>query len=136
MRQLILRRPENGFRINRLATGMAVVSLYVGIIEQPITDGKTLITANVISITVPDSPDLEMDVLHRWQFYYDKALDNEIHYLRGQYKKPVDELLATLPPGKKAAVVDKAEAVIRAIAHGDRPYLIRQDLLKILKQNI
>lgn len=136
MRQLVMNLPENSLKILRLSTGMAVVSLYAGIVEQPITDGKTLITANVISVTVPDSPDLEMDVLHRWQFYYEKALDNEIHYLRGQYKKPVDDLLATLPPGKKAAVVDKAEAVIRAIAHGDRPYLIRQDLLKILKQNI
>ena len=45
-------------------------------------------------------------------------------------------LLATLPPDKKAAVVDKAEAIIRSIASGDRAYLIRQDLLKILKQNI
>ena len=115
---------------------MAVVSLYAGIVEQPITNGKTLTSANVISITVPDSPDLEMDVLHRWQFYYDKALENEIQYLREQYKKPVDGLLATLPPDKKAAVVDKAEAIIRSIASGDRAYLIRQDLLKILKQNI
>lgn len=44
--------------------------------------------------------------------------------------------VATLPPDKKAAVVDKVEAIIRSIASGDRPYLIRQDLLKILKQNI
>ncbi len=136
MRQLILRRPENGFQINRLATGRAVVSLYVGIIEQPLPDGNVLETANIISVTVPDLPDLEMDVLHRWQFYYDKALENEIQYLREQYKKPVDGLLATLPPNKKAAVVDKVEAIIRSIASGDRPYLIRQDLLKILKQNI
>ena len=123
-------------KILRLSTGMAVVSLYAGIVEQPIMNGKTLTSANVISITVPDSPDLEMDVLHRWQFYYNKALENEIQYLREQYKKPVDGLLATLPPDKKAAVVDKVEAIIRSIASGDRAYLIRQDLLKILKQNI
>lgn len=136
MRQLVMNLPENSLKILRLSTGMAVVSLYAGIVEQPITNGKTLTSANVISITVPDSPDLEMDVLHRWQFYYNKALENEIQYLREQYKKPVDGLLATLPPDKKAAVVDKAEAIIRSIASGDRAYLIRQDLLKILKQNI
>ncbi len=136
MRQLVMNLPENSLKILRLSTGMAVVSLYAGIVEQPIMNGKTLTSANVISITVPDSPDLEMDVLHRWQFYYNKALENEIQYLREQYKKPVDGLLATLPPGKKAAVVDKAEAIIRSIASGDRAYLIRQDLLKILKQNI
>lgn len=136
MRQLVMNLPENSLKILRLSTGMAVVSLYAGIVEQPIMNGKTLTSANVISITVPDSPDLEMDVLHRWQFYYNKALENEIQYLREQYKKPVDGLLATLPPDKKAAVVDKAEAIIRSIASGDRAYLIRQDLLKILKQNI
>ena len=136
MRQLVMNLPENSLKILRLSTGMAVGSLYAGIVEQPIMNGKTLTSANVISITVPDSPDLEMDVLHRWQFYYNKALENEIQYLREQYKKPVDGLLATLPPGKKAAVVDKAEAIIRSIASGDRAYLIRQDLLKILKQNI
>jgi len=77
-----------------------------------------------------------MDVLHRWKLYYDKALENEIQYLREQYKKPVDELLATLPPGKRSAVVDKADEIIRKIAYGDLPYLIRQDLVKILKRNI
>ncbi len=100
------------------------------------TNGRIITTANIVDVTVPDLPDLEMDVLHRWPWYYNKAIEQETEYLRGQYKDTVDGLLATLPPGKKAAVVDKAEAVIRAIAHGDRPYIIRQDLLKILKQTI
>ncbi|MBR1589530.1 MAG: hypothetical protein IJ657_00400 [Acidaminococcaceae bacterium] len=78
-------------------------------------------------------PDLEMDVLHRWSWYYSKAIEQETEYLRGQYKGTVDGLIATLSPGKKAAVVDTAEEIIRQIAHGDQPYLIRQDLLKILK---
>lgn len=123
-------------RIIRLSTGLAVVSLYAGYVEEPLPNGKMLTTANIVDVKVPDSPDLEMDVLHRWPWYYNKAIEQETEYLRGQYKDTVDGLLATLPPGKKAAVVDKVEAVIRAIAHGDRPYLIRQDLLKILKQNI
>lgn len=136
MRQLVIFLPENNLRILRLSTGMAVVSLYAGVVEEPMTNGRIITTANIVDVTVPDLPDLEMDVLHRWPWYYNKAIEQETEYLRGQYKDTVDGLLATLPPGKKAAVVDKAEAVIRAIAHGDRPYIIRQDLLKILKQNI
>mgnify|MGYP006873012627 CR=1 FL=1 len=135
MRQLVLTKPKNGFRINRLATGYAVVSLYAGYIETPVS-GRTMLTANIVDVKVADSPDLEMDVLRRWPWYYKKALENEVQYLREQYKKTVDELLATLPPGKKSAVVDKAEEIIRKIAYGDQHYLIRQDLLKILKQNI
>ena len=95
-----------------------------------------LTTANIVDVKVPDLPDLEMDVLHRWSWYYDKAIEQETEYLRDQYKDTVDGLLATLPPGKKAAVVEKSEEIIRAIAHGDQHFLIRQDLLKILKQNI
>ncbi len=94
-----------------------------------------MMTANIVDVTVPDSPDLEMDVLHRFPWYYRKAIEQETDFLRGQYKETVDGLLATLPPGKKAAVVDKAEEIIRQIAHGDQTFLIRQDLLKILKQN-
>lgn len=77
-----------------------------------------------------------MDVLHRWPWYYSKAIKQETEYLRDQYKDTVDGLLATLPPGKKAAVVEKSEAIIQQIAHGDKAFLIRQDLLKILKQII
>lgn len=135
MRQLVLTKPKNGFRINRLATGEAVVSLYAGYIETPVA-GRMMLTANIVDVKVADSPDLEMDVLHRWPWYYNKAIEQETEYLRGQYKDTVDGLLATLPPGKKAAVVDKAEDLIRKIAHGDQHYLIRQDLLKILKRNI
>ena len=136
MRQLVLTKPKNGFRINRLATGLAVVSLYTGYVEEPLPNGRVLTTANIVDITVPDLPDLEMDLQHRWPWYYDKALEQEMEYLRGQYKETIDKLLATLPPGKKAAVVEKSEEIIRKIAHGDQHFLIRQDLLKILKQNI
>jgi hypothetical protein len=115
---------------------MAVVRLYAGIMEEPTANGKVLTTANIVDLTVPDLPDLEMDVLHRWSWYYNKAVEQETEYLRGQYKDTVDGLLAMLPPGKKAAVVEKSEEIIRQIANGDKPFLIRQDLLKILKQNI
>lgn len=100
------------------------------------TNGRMLTTANIVDVTVPDLPDLEMDVLHRWPWYYNKAIEQETEFLREQYKETVDKLLAMLPPGKKAAVVDKSEEIIRKIAHGDHPFLIRQDLLKVLKQNI
>ena len=136
MRQLVISLPEKNFRILRLSTGMAVVSLYAGVVEEPMTNGRIMTTANIVDVTVPDLPDLEMDVLHRWPWYYNKAIEQETEYLRGQYKDTVDGLLATLPPGKKAAVVEKSEEIIRQIANGDKPFLIRQDLLKILKQNI
>ena len=55
---------------------------------------------------------------------------------RKQYKDTIDKLLAMLPPGKKAAVVEESEDIIRKIAYGDQPFLIRQDLLKKLKQKI
>ena len=100
------------------------------------TNGRIMTTANIVDVTVPDLPDLEMDVLHRWPWYYNKAIEQETEYLRGQYKDTVDGLLATLPPGKKAAVVEKSEEIIRQIANGDKHFLIRQDLLKLLKQNI
>ena len=87
-----------------------------------------LTTANIVDVKVPDLPDLEMDVLHRWPWYYSKAIEQETEYLRGQYKDTVDELIA--------AIVEKSEEVIRKIAHGDQHFLIRQDLLKLLKQNI
>ena len=99
-------------------------------------NGRVLTTATIVDVKVPDLPDLEMDVLHRWSWYYNKAVEQETEYLRGQYKDTVDGLLAMLPPGKKAAVVEKSEEIIRKIAHGDHPFLIRQDLLKVLKQNI
>ncbi len=100
------------------------------------TNGRIMTTANIVDVTVPDMPDLEMDVMHRWPWYYKKAIEQETEYLRKQYKDTIDKLLAMLPPGKKAAVVEESEDIIRKIAYGDQPFLIRQDLLKKLKQKI
>ena len=135
MRTLIIQRPDNDLRILRLSTGEAVVKMYSGYVEEYVS-GRLMVTANMVEVKVADSPELETDVLENWSRYYNMALASEIEYLREQYRKTVDDLLGTLLPEKKEAVVEKTEEIIRNIAHGDKPFLIRQDLLKLLKQNI
>jgi hypothetical protein len=135
MRTLIIQRPDNDIRILRLSTGEAVVKMYSGYVEEYVS-GRLMVTANMVEVKVVDSPELEAEVLNNWSKYYNMALASEIEYLRGQYRKTVDDLLRTLLPEEKEAVVEKAEEIIRNIAHGDKPFLIRQDLLKLLKQNI
>lgn len=135
MRTLIIQRPDNDIHVLRLSTGEAVVKMYSGYVEEYVS-GRLMVTANMVEIKVVDSPELESDVLNNWGQYYNMALASEIEYLREQYQKTVDDLLRTLLPEEKEAVVEKAEEIIRNIAHGDKPFLIRQDLLKLLKQNI
>ncbi|MBR1494244.1 MAG: hypothetical protein IJ601_04265 [Acidaminococcaceae bacterium] len=93
-------------------------------------------TANVVEIKIPDSPDLEMDVLHRFSYYYNKAVAEEIKFLTTQYAKVVNGIVSQLPPGKKEAVIEKADAMIRAIAQGDKPFITQQEFAKILKYYI
>ncbi len=131
-------RPENGIRIIRLGTGEAVVRLYASYVETPrqTADDGVYLSANVLDIKVPDSPDLEMDVLHRFSWYYDQALQAEVEFLTGQYKKVVDGLVGMLPPGKKEAVIANADRIIREIAAGDRPYVLQRDMERILLKSI
>ncbi len=138
MRTPVFIRPENDIVIIRLATGEAVVRLYVSYVETPrqVSTGGVLLSANVLETKVPDSPDLEMDVLHRFSFYYEKALQEEIEFLTGQYRKVVEDLLRRLPPGKKEAVAEQADRIIRAIAAGDKPFVTQQELAKILKMYV
>lgn len=135
MRSLVIGRPDNGIRITHLADDKALVQIYTAYIEKPM-GSMMLETANIVGAVVDDYPELEKDVLQNWQRFYDLAIAQEIDYLRGQYKKTVDDLLSALPPDQKEIVVEKSEEIIRQIAHGDHPFLIRQDLLKVLKQNI
>ena len=135
MRTLIIGRPDNNLHILHLSTGEAVVRMYSGFMEEYFS-GRLVVTANVLEIKVDDSPELEADVLDRWEHYYRRAMNSEIEYLRGQYKRTVDDLIGKLPPEQKETVVEKSEEIIRRIAHGDQPFLIRQDLIKLLKQNI
>ena len=138
MRTPVFRRPEKDMVIIRLATGEAVVRLYVSYVETPrqVSTGGVLLSANVLETKVPDSPDLEMDVLHRFSYYYEKALQEEIEFLTGQYRKIVVDLMGRLPPGKKEAVAEQADRIIRAIAAGDKPFVTQQELAKILKMYI
>ena len=138
MRTPVFRRPEKDMVIIRLATGEAVVRLYVSYVETPrqVSTGGVLLSANVLETKVPDSPDLEMDVLHRFSVYYEKALQEEIEFLTGQYRKVVEDLLGRLPPGKKEAVAEQADRIIRAIAAGDKPFVTQQELAKILKMYV
>ena len=93
-------------------------------------------TANAVEIKVPDRPELEMDVIHRFAYYYDMAVREEIKWLTQQYAKAVNEIVAKLPPGKKEAVITKADTMIRQIAHGDKPFITQQEFAKILKYYI
>lgn len=138
MRTPVFKRPEKDIVIIRLATGEAVVRLYVSYVETPrqVSTGGVLLSANVLETKVPDSPDLEMDVLHRFSVYYEKALQEEIEFLTGQYRKVVEDLLGRLPPGKKEAVAEQADRIIRAIAAGDKPFVTQQELAKILKMYV
>lgn len=138
MRTPVFRRPEKDIVIIRLATGEAVVRLYVSYVETPrqVSTVGVLLSANVLETKVPDSPDLEMDVLHRFSFYYEKALQEEIEFLTGQYRKVVEDLMGRLPPGKKEAVAEQADRIIRAIAAGDKPFVTQQELAKILKMYV
>ena len=119
----------------RLATGYAVVKLYAAYVETPelLSAGRGCLTANVVEIKVPDMPDLEMDVIHRFSSYYNRALKEEIKFLTQQYSKVVNEIISQLPPGKKEAIIAKADEIIRQIAHGDKPFITKQDFAKILK---
>lgn len=98
--------------------------------------GGVLLSANVLEVKVPDSPDLELDVIHRFSHYYNLALEQEVLFLTEQYQKVVDNLVWRLPPGKKEAVVDRADRIIRDIAAGDKPFVTQQDLERILKMYI
>ncbi len=139
MRTPVFNRPKNDIRILRLATGYAVVTLYASYVETPkelLSTGGVHLTANAVEIKVPDRPDLEMDVIHRFSFYYDRAVREEIMFLRKQYAKVINETIAKLPPGKKEEVITKADTMIRQIAHGDKPFIIQQEFAKILKYYI
>jgi len=122
--------------ITRLATGKAVVRLYTAYIENPLKHGTISTTANVVEITVPDRPDLEAHILRHWKHYYDKAVQEEIRYLSGQYEKVIRETLSKLPPGKKKDVEDYAKEFIRAVANGDKWFITQQELSKVLKFHI
>lgn len=74
-----------------------------------------------------------LDAVHRFSYYYEKALGEEIEFLTGQYKRVVDDIIYKLPPGKREAVSDKADEIIRQIANGDKPFLTQQEFGKILK---
>ncbi len=134
MRGPLFKKPKNNFTILRLTTGEAIVKLHAAYVEDP--DTPVPLTANVVEIKVPDSPDLEMDVLHRFSYYYNKAVAEEIKFLTTQYTKVVNGIISQLPPGKKEAVIEKADAMIRAIAQGDKPFIIQQEFAKILKYYI
>lgn len=138
MRTPVFKRPKNDIRILRLATGYAVVRLYAAYVETPelLSTGGGHLTANAVEIKVPDMPDLEMDVIHRFAYYYDRAVREEIKWLTLQYSKVVNEIVAKLPPGKKQAVITKTDEIIRQIAHGDKPFIIQQEFAKILKYYI
>ena len=139
MRTPVFNRPKNDIRILRLATGYAVVTLYASYVETPkelLSTGGVHLTANAVEIKVPDMPDLEMDVIHRFAYYYDRAVREEIKWLTLQYSKVVNEIVAKLPPGKKQAVITKADEIIRQIAHGDKPFITQQEFAKILKYYI
>lgn len=131
MRGPLFKKPENNFTVMRLSTGEAVLKLYAAYMEDP--DAPVPLTANVVKIKIPDSPDLEMDVLHRFSYYYNKAVAEEIKFLTTQYAKVVNGIISQLPPGKKEAVIEKADAMIRAIAQGDKPFITQQEFAKILK---
>ncbi len=138
MRTPVFKRPEKDIQIIRLATGEAVVRLYAAYVETPkvLSTGGVLLSANVLEVKVPDSPDLELDVIHRFSHYYNLALEQEVLFLTEQYQKVVDNLVWRLPPGKKEAVVDRADRIIRDIAAGDKPFVTQQDLERILKMYI
>ena len=139
MRTPIFNRSKNDIRIVRLATGYAVVTLYASYVETPkelLSMGGVHLTANAVEIKVPDRPELEMDVIHRFAYYYDMAVREEIKWLTQQYAKVVNEIVAKLPPGKKEAVITKADTMIRQIAHGDKPFITQQEFAKILKYYI
>ena len=139
MRTPIFNRSKNDIRIVRLATGYAVVTLYASYVETPkelLSMGGVHLTANAVEIKVPDRPELEMDVIHRFAYYYDMAVREEIKWLTQQYAKAVNEIVAKLPPGKKEAVITKADTMIRQIAHGDKPFITQQEFAKILKYYI
>ena len=96
MRTPIFHRPDNAIHITRLATGKAVIRLYAAYIESPSEHGTTLVTANVVETTVLDRPDLESHVLRHWQYYYNKAVQDEIDFLSRQYKSVTFRLLPRL----------------------------------------
>ncbi len=87
----------------------------------------------MLDIKVPDSPDLMLDVVHRFSYYHKKALEAEIVFLTEQYRRVVEGIIYRLPPGKRSAVYDKAGEIIRQIANGDKPFLTQQEFGKILK---
>lgn len=134
MRTPVFQRPKNDFSIMRLATGQAIVRLYAAYVETP--EACAPLTANVVEMKVPDMPDLEMDVLHRFSFYYNKAAAEEIKYLTQQYKKVVCAAIAKSPPGKKEKIIDKADSMIHAIAYGDKGFITQQEFAKMLKHFI
>ena len=138
MRTPVFKRPKNDIRIRRLeTTGYAVVSLYASYVETPelVATGVPL-TANVVEIKVPDRPTLEAEVKENFSGFYTLAIREEMKWLSRQYAKVINGMAANLPPAKKAAVVEKADEIIRQIAHGDQPFITQQDLEKLLKQYI
>lgn len=79
---------------------------------------------------------METDVINRFSYYYEMAMRDEIKWLTRQYARTVNGLVAKLPPGKKVAVIEKADQMIKEIARGDKEFLIWQDMEKVLKQYI
>lgn len=138
MRTPVFKRPENDIQIIRLTTGYAVVRLYASYVETPeiLSTGGAHRTANVVEIKVPDRLGLETDVINRFSYYYEMAMRDEIKWLTRQYARTVNGLVAKLPPGKKVAVIEKADQMIKEIARGDKEFLIWQDMEKVLKQYI
>jgi len=133
MRTPVFSRPKDNIYVRRLATGKAVVRMYTAYIETPYRPGMVDVSANMVETVLPDRPDLEAHVLRHWDHYYQNALQEEIAYLYEQYEKAIGEVLSRLPPGKKDKAVVKADDMIRKIAHGDRPFVTKQDFARLLK---
>lgn len=138
MRTPIFVKPENDIHIIRLATGYAIVKLFSGYVETQKSsyDKRPSLTANVVEIKVRDAPGLEKEIISRFSYYYNQAVKEEIKFLTRQYAKVVNEIVSKLAPGKKDAVIQKVNEMVRQIANGDRQFVTQQSFAKMLKSYV
>ena len=84
--------PQDGVEVKQ-NNGALAITLYANIERTPALDGQETITANVVDLTLPLGSVEKADIVANFQYYFQKALAQELEKAKEVAIIPVQELL-------------------------------------------
>lgn len=85
--------PQSGVEIQEVNGGLTI-TMYADVQRTPgPEEGQTIVTANVVRFTMPKGSVEEADVVAHFQYYFDKALADELAKAKEVAIAPVKKLL-------------------------------------------